>query len=46
MSEILGFTPGVTQAHKKCAMKMKERKNDCHVNFLLEGGLHKAVSED
>ena len=24
--EIPGFTPGVTQVHKKCAMKMKERK--------------------
>ena len=29
-------------------MKIKEsrRKNDCHVNFLLKGGLYKAVSED
>ena len=25
---------GVTQAHEKCAMKIKERKNECHVkNF-------------
>ena len=25
---------GVTQAHEKCVMKMKERKNDSHVNFF------------
>ena len=44
--------PGVTQAHEKCAMKIKEsrkkeKENDGRVKiFLLEGGLYKAVSED
>ena len=51
-----GIHAGVTQAHEKCAMKIKERKkesrkkekeNDGRVKiFLLEGGLYKAVSED
>ena len=47
-----GIHAGVTQAHEKCAMKMKEsrkkeKENDGRVKiFLLEGGLYKAVSED
>ena len=45
-----GIHTGVTQAHEKCAMKMKEtrkKKNDGRVKlFLLEGGLYKAVTED
>ena len=36
--EIPGFTPGVTQAHEKCEMKIKERKKKekqrLHKNFF------------
>ena len=34
--EIPGFTPGVSQAHKKCAMKMKEerKKRWLYKNFF------------
>ena len=24
------------QAHEKCAMKMQEKKNDCHVNIFFD----------
>ena len=37
---------GVTQAHEKCAMKIKKKKQQPRKNFLLKGGLYKAVSED
>ena len=40
--------PGFTQALVKCAMKIKEsrKKRLLRKNFLLKGGLYKAVSED
>ena len=31
---IPGFTLGVTQAHKKCAMKIKEKKRWPHKNIF------------
>ena len=41
-----GIHAGVTQAHEKCAMKIKERKNDGRVKiFLMTEGIYMAVAE-
>ena len=38
-ASLSGIHAGVTQAHEKCAtMKIKERKNDCHVKIVLMTG--------
>ena len=44
--------PRITQAHEKCAMKMKEskkveKKNDCRVKiFVVRKGVYKAASKE
>ena len=36
--------PGITQAHKKCEKKMKERKQWTHKkDFIWEEGFHKEL---